>query len=139
MTNTPENDFGFTTLSADDYANLNKPATTTTVSTASVDLTPIRTQIDVLYTMVQALDDKTDGDSAKLDAILQNLGVVTTHITSNEDVPMVPRQRLVDMSKLILPLLYNLRDTAQNAYISWPNRAPVVQAQINQIEALLNA
>jgi hypothetical protein len=41
-------------------------------------------------------------------------------------------QRFKDIEKIILPFLYNLSKT-EEPYIHWPNRGPIIKAQIEKI------
>ena len=41
-------------------------------------------------------------------------------------------QRFKDLEKVILPFLYNL-SKSDEPYIHWPNRAPIIKAQIEKI------
>ena len=41
-------------------------------------------------------------------------------------------QRFKDLEKIILPFLYNL-SKSDEPYIHWPNRGPIIKAQIEKI------
>jgi hypothetical protein len=41
-------------------------------------------------------------------------------------------QRFKDIEKVILPFLYNLTKSDE-PYIHWPNRSPIIKAQIEKI------
>lgn len=43
------------------------------------------------------------------------------------------KQRLQQVEKIILPFLNKLLKTADQAVIKWPNRKPVIEAQIQKI------
>jgi hypothetical protein len=43
------------------------------------------------------------------------------------------KARLVQIEKLIMPFLTNLLKTADKPYINWPNRKPILEAQIQKI------
>lgn len=126
-------DFGFTTVSAEDYAALNKPAAP---QQPAVDTT-IASKLEVIFQMIQAIDDKMDAQDEKVDAIGNKVGAVVTTLSTSTGKPTVDRDKLVKMSEIILPLLKNLRDTAKDEYIRWANRGPICQSMINQVEALL--
>ncbi|MEK9886357.1 MAG: hypothetical protein VW452_05575 [Pelagibacteraceae bacterium] len=51
-----------------------------------------------------------------------------TQEISNEEV----NQRFKDLEKIILPFLYNL-SKSDEPYIHWPNRGPIIKAQIEKI------
>jgi hypothetical protein len=46
------------------------------------------------------------------------------------------KTRLQQVEALILPLLRNLQKNPEKEYIHWPNRAPVIQKQIDRILAI---
>ena len=41
-------------------------------------------------------------------------------------------QRFKDLEKIVLPFLYNL-SKSDEPYIHWPNRGPIIKAQIEKI------
>ena len=47
---------------------------------------------------------------------------------NDEDI----KKRFKDIEKVILPLLYNL-SKSDEPYIHWPNRGPIIKAQIDKI------
>ena len=47
---------------------------------------------------------------------------------NDEDI----KKRFKDVEKVILPLLYNL-SKSDEPYIHWPNRGPIIKAQIDKI------
>jgi hypothetical protein len=61
------------------------------------------------------------------------------HVTAVEEVEQQLKEaqnRINKITELVIPMLIRLRDTAKDAYIHWPNRGPIMQDMINQIEAL---
>lgn len=44
--------------------------------------------------------------------------------------------KLKEVEDLILPLLYNLMKNPEKEYIHWPNRTPIIDAQIDKITAI---
>ncbi len=45
------------------------------------------------------------------------------------------KEKLKDIEKLILPFLYNLMKSDE-PYIHWPNRSPIIKAQIEKLLTL---
>jgi len=43
------------------------------------------------------------------------------------------KSRLLEVEKLVMPLLVNLLKNPEKEYIKWPNRKPVIEAQIEKI------
>lgn len=46
------------------------------------------------------------------------------------------KAKLLEVEKLIIPLLVNLMKNPEVETIKWPNRAPVIQKQIDKILAI---
>ena len=46
------------------------------------------------------------------------------------------KEKMEELEKLILPLLYNLMKNPEKPYIKWDNRVPVIQQQIDKIIAI---
>ena len=59
--------------------------------------------------------------------IVADKDTVTKTVT-DEDT----KKRFSDIEKIILPFLYNLQKSDE-PYIHWPNRAPIIKAQIEKI------
>jgi len=51
-----------------------------------------------------------------------------TKTVTDEDT----KKRFTDLEKIILPFLYNLQKSDE-PYIHWPNRGPIIKAQIEEI------
>ena len=63
---------------------------------------------------------------------IQEQIVTETKLTLEQEVA----QKLKDVENLILPLLYNLSKNPEKEYIHWPNRKPIIDAQIEKITAI---
>ncbi len=46
------------------------------------------------------------------------------------------KAKLMELEKMILPLLNNLMKNPEKPYIKWENRVPVIEAQIEKIKAI---
>lgn len=57
-------------------------------------------------------------------------------ITEKEETVEQYKARLVQVEKLVMPFLANLLKTANQPYIHWPNRGPILEAQIQKILSL---
>tara|TARA_B110000503_G_C7136181_1_gene408912 strand:- start:717 stop:1109 length:393 start_codon:yes stop_codon:yes gene_type:complete len=51
---------------------------------------------------------------------------------TNEIADESTNQKFKDIEKIVLPFLYNLTKS-EEPYIHWPNRAPIIKAQIEKI------
>lgn len=54
-------------------------------------------------------------------------------IAEKEDTVEEYKSRLVEVEKIILPFLTKLLKTADQPIIKWPNRKPILEAQIQKI------
>lgn len=72
---------------------------------------------------------------SKLDSLLsaQEKAVESAYISALEERH---KARLKEVEGLILPLLYNLKKNPEKAIINWPNRAPIIDKQIEKIIAI---
>ncbi len=77
---------------------------------------------------IQALKDKLDD---LLSAQEQTLN--SAMVTAIEEKY---KAKLKEVEGLILPLLLNLKKNPDKAYINWPNRAPIIDKQIERITAI---
>jgi hypothetical protein len=50
-----------------------------------------------------------------------------------EQLAQIVKNRMIEIEKLILPLLYNLMKTPEKEYIYWPNRVDALNKQIAKI------
>ena len=108
-------DFGFTPVT-------NKP----TEATPSIDPKVIETNNVELYKI------KSDVSSIKsmmneIMEIVNEKETITKELASEEVT-----KRFKDIEKVILPFLYNL-SKSDEPYIHWPNRGPIIKAQIDKI------
>lgn len=88
-----------------------------------------------------------DIDTSNLkDEIMAKLYDIESRIlTADQTLMISEHKRLVEMEvseklkqveDLILPLLYNLMKNPEKEYIHWPNRIPIIDAQIDKITAI---
>ena len=54
-------------------------------------------------------------------------------IAEKDETVLEYQQRLHQVEKIILPFLTNLLKTADQPIIKWPNRKPILEAQIQKI------
>lgn len=59
---------------------------------------------------------------------------IVTNVQSSADEHI--KAKLLEVEKLIMPLLVNLMKNSEKDYIHWPNRAPLIQKQIDRILAI---
>jgi hypothetical protein len=110
-----DEDFGFTPVS-------NKPITETpsidpkVIETNNVELSKIKSDISTIKSMMNEIMEIVN----ERDSVSKEVADATTI------------QRFKDIEKVILPFLYNL-SKSDEPYIHWPNRGPIIKAQIEKI------
>jgi hypothetical protein len=108
-------DFGFTPVSS-------KPETKQPVidpkviETNNVELSKIKSDVSTIKSMMNEIME-----------IVNEKETITKELASEEVT-----KRFKDIEKVILPFLYNL-SKSDEPYIHWPNRGPIIKAQIDKI------
>ena len=108
-------DFGFTPVT-------NKPNTETpsldpkVLETNNIELSKIKSDVTSIKSMMNEIME-----------IVNEKESVTKEIASEEVI-----KRFKDIEKVILPFLYNL-SKSDEPYIHWPNRGPIIKAQIDKV------
>jgi hypothetical protein len=111
-------DFGFTMVDEDDLE----------ASTATQQ--PV--QAEIPSDQIDAIMDKLEQLDARI-LSSDNSGAVNEHRALVEQDVAV---KLRDVEDLILPLLLNLKKNPEKDIIRWPNRAVIIDKQIEKIKAL---
>ena len=108
-------DFGFTPVT-------NKPTEATpsidpkVIETNNVELSKIKSDVTSIKSMMNEIME-----------IVNEKETITKELASEEVT-----KRFKDIEKVILPFLYNL-SKSDEPYIHWPNRGPIIKAQIDKI------
>jgi len=108
-------DFGFTPVTS-------KPTTETpsidpkVIETNNVELSKIKSDVLSIKSMMNEIME-----------IVNEKETITKELASEEVT-----KRFKDIEKVILPFLYNL-SKSDEPYIHWPNRGPIIKAQIDKI------
>ena len=109
-------DFGFTPVT-------NKPVTETSptidpkvIESNNVELSKIKSDVSSIKSMMNEIME-----------IVNEKETITKELASEDTI-----KRFKDIEKVILPFLYNLSKTDE-PYIHWPNRGPIIKAQIDKI------
>ena len=118
------NDFGFSTVSADEYAAQQTQTVDTAkevVSTATASITP---ELEKIGSKISSLTDSMRVMREELDDRKEELGDKWS-------------QKMNEVEELILPLLKNLaKDGDKREWIRWPGRTDILNAQIDKITAV---
>ena len=118
------NDFGFSTVSADEYA----ASQTKTVDTAK----------EVASTATASVKPELDKIESKIASLTDSMRVLSDEMTDRkEELNDKWSTRMNEVESLILPLLQNLaKDGDKREWIRWPNRTDILNKQIDEIKAV---
>ena len=118
------NDFGFSTVSEDEY----RAQQTTQVDTAK----------EVVSTATASLQHELDKIESKISSLTDSMRVMQDDLeVRKEELKDKWGQRMNEVEELILPLLKNLaKDGDKREWIKWPNRTDILNKQIDRITAV---
>jgi len=108
-----DQDFGFTPVNQ-------KPVEEKVVvgenKETNIELSKVKSDVQTIKSMMNEIMQ-----------IVAEKDTVTKEISNEETV-----KRFKEVEKVILPFLYNLAKSEED-YIFWPNRAPIIKAQIDKV------
>ena len=118
------NDFGFSTVSEDEY----KAQQTTQVDTAKA----------VVSTATASMKPELEKIESKISGLTDSMRVLSDEMSDRkEELNDKWGTRMNEIEGLILPLLQNLaKDGDKKEYIRWPGRTDILNAQIDKITAV---
>jgi hypothetical protein len=151
-----ENDFGFTAVDEEELGGLVAPPPSPPTAAAPTDFSPITAKLAELQAAVAALkpppvtqltrmEEKIDrvlnAELHELNATLQSQGQSLDSILDEvEERTTATRDeckaKLLEVERLILPLLQNLMKNPEKEYILWRNRSEKISSQIDKITAV---
>jgi hypothetical protein len=111
-----DDDWGFSTTAVPTKVETQPSIDPSVIENTSDDIANIKSEVALIKTM--------------LEEIGSNLTKKDTN--TKEVVDATTTQRFKDLEKVILPFLYNLTKSDE-PYIHWPNRSPIIKAQIEKI------
>ncbi len=90
---------------------------------------------------VEGINDNITRIEQKVDALVNAINALGLRLTDlNDDIDIAKeattqevQSKLTQVEKLIVPLLVNLMKNPDKDYIHWPDRAPLIQQQIDKI------
>ena len=118
------NDFGFSTVSEDEY----KAQHTTEVNTAK----------EVASTATASMKPELEKIESKIASLTDSMRVLSDEMTDRkEELNDKWGIKMNEVEGLILPLLQNLaKDGDTREWIKWPNRTDLLNKQIDEIKAV---
>ena len=118
------NDFGFSTVSEDEY----KAQHTTEVNTAK----------EVASTATASMKPELEKIESKIAGLTDSMRVLSDEMSDRkEELNDKWGTRMNEVEGLILPLLQNLaKDGDKREWIRWPNRTDTLNKQIDEIKAV---
>jgi hypothetical protein len=118
------NDFGFSTVSADEY----EAQQTKTVDTAK----------EVVSTATASMKPELEKIESKISGLTDSMRVLSDEMADRkEELNDKWSSRMNEVEDLILPLLQNLaKDGDKREWIKWPNRTDILNKQIDAIKAV---
>ena len=118
------NDFGFSTISADEYA----AQTQQTVDTAK----------EVASTATASITPELEKIGSKITSLTDSMRVLSDEMSDRkEELNDKWSTRMNEVEGLILPLLQNLaKDGDKREWIRWPGRTDILNAQIDKIKTV---
>ena len=109
-------DYGFTPVSEKPVVETAPVIDPKAIESNKVELSKIKTDVSSIKSMMNEIMD-----------IVNEKETITKEVASAETL-----QRFKEIEKVILPFLYNL-SKSDEPYIHWPNRGPIIKAQIDKI------
>jgi hypothetical protein len=103
-------------------------------SSVQIDTQPIAEDVEGINDNVLRIEQKVDALVSAMNGLntkLMNLDDEFDVVKSTTEADV--RSRLIDVEKLIMPLLVNLLKSADKDYIHWPNRKDKIQSQIDKL------
>jgi hypothetical protein len=93
--------------------------------------------------VAEAVAGNTEGVSRlenKIDMLLDAIAGQSKEIEIRKaEVEEDVKEKLLEVEKLIMPLLVKLLKSADKEYIKWENRGPAIQSQIDKLLAITRA
>ena len=108
-----DDDWGFTPVSK---APETPSVDTSVIETNNLELAKVKEDVTDIKSMMNEIMQ-----------IVSEKETITKEISDEET-----QKRFKDLEKIILPFLYNL-SKSDEPYIHWPNRGPIIKAQIENI------
>ena len=111
-----DQDYGFTPVSSKPKTESTPAVDPKLVENSNIEISKVKSDVSSIKSMMNEIMQ-----------IVAEKETITKEISDEET-----QQRFKDLEKIILPFLYNL-SKSDEPYIHWPNRGPIIKAQIEKI------
>jgi molecular chaperone GrpE (heat shock protein) len=130
-------DFGFTAVDEDTY----RKRIVDQEKQLEAEKPPVAAKTDITELEIR-LEKKLDSLKnleKKIDKVL-SLAYDSENIVEERKqlADSVANQKVQALAEVVMPLLQSLYRTQNQRYIDWPNRGPVIQKQIEKVNAILD-
>jgi hypothetical protein len=109
-------DYGFTAVSSKPETEKQPTIDPSVIENSNLELAKVKTDVADIKTMMNEIMQ-----------ITAEKETVTKEIQDADTV-----KRFKEIEKIVLPFLYNL-SKSNEPYIHWPNRAPIIKAQMDKL------
>jgi hypothetical protein len=109
-------DWGFTPVDKAPETTTQPTIDPTVIENSNLELAKVKEDVTDIKSMMNEIMQ-----------IVAEKDTITKEVTDAET-----QERFKDLEKIILPFLYNL-SKSDEPYIHWPNRGPIIKAQIDKI------
>ena len=109
-------DYGFTAVSSKPATESKPTIDPSVIETSNLELAKVKTDVADIKTM--------------MNEIMQITAEKETVTKEIQDADVT--KRFKEIEKIVLPFLYNL-SKSNEPYIHWPNRAPIIKAQMDKL------
>ena len=111
-----DQDYGFTPVSSKPKTDSTPAVDTKLVENSNIEISKVKSDVSSIKSMMNEIMQ-----------IVAEKETITKEVQSAEI-----KTRFKEIEKVILPFLYNL-SKSDEPYIHWPNRGPIIKAQIEKI------
>ena len=130
-------DFGFTAVDEDTY----RKRIVDQEKQLEAEKPPVAAKTDIteLESKLEKKLDSLKNLEKKIDKVL-SLAYDSENIVEERKqlADSVANQKVQALAEVVMPLLQSLYRTQNQRYIDWPNRGPVIQKQIEKVNAILD-
>ena len=121
-----EIDFGFTAVDEEELSKL-----------SGADTEEVARVVEGTSAEIKSLDSKlSELIEMQRDVMSELIGAKQLYEDKTNDFDIskeITEDKVVKLERLIMPLLHNLLKNKDKEYIFWPNREPIINAQIDKV------